>query len=292
MFKIVVTGGAGFIGSHLVDKLIELGHEVIVIDDLSSGKEENINPKAKFVKCDITSDWNFTDRPDYVFHLAAIPRVPFSVLNPAYTHSVNVDGTLNILECSRAAKVSKVIFASSSSVYGDQKLPLKETMRRKPKSPYALHKSIGEQYMSLYDELYGLPTVSLRFFNVYGKRCDPDSEYSLVIGKFVKAKKEGKHMLIYGDGEQTRDFTHVSDVVKGLIDAMEKPVHNEVINLCNGNNISINKIADLIGGEKEYAPARRGDVLHTLGDNRKAKKLLDWSGEVTIEEGVKELLEG
>lgn len=291
MYKVVVTGGAGFIGSHLVDKLIEKGYEVIVIDDLSSGKEENINPKAKFVKCDITSDWNLTDRPDYIFHLAAIPRVPFSVANPAITHSVNVDGTLNVLECARAAKVTKVIFASSSSVYGDQKLPLKETMRRKPKSPYALHKSIGEQYMSLYDELYGLPTVSLRFFNVYGKRCDPNSEYSLVIGKFIKAKGEGKPMTIYGDGEQTRDFTHVSDVVNGLLDAMESPVHNEVINLCNGNNISINKIAELIGGEKDYQPERKGDVKHTLGDNKKAKKLLNWEGKVTIEEGIKELLE-
>ena len=289
--KTIVTGGAGFIGSHLVDKLVELGHEVIVIDDLSSGKEENINPKAKFVKCDITSDWGLSERPDYIFHLAAIPRVPFSVANPMITHSVNVDGTLNVLECARAAKVTKVIFASSSSVYGDQKLPLKETMRRKPKSPYALHKSIGEQYMSLYDELYGLPTVSLRFFNVYGKRCDPDSEYSLVIGKFIKAKNEGKPMTIYGDGEQTRDFTHVLDVVNGLIDSMQKPIHNEIINLCNGNNISINKIAELIGGEKEYAPPRIGDVKDTLGDNKKAKKLLEWVPKVSIEEGLKDLME-
>jgi len=288
--KIIVTGGAGFIGSHLVDKLIELEHEVIVLDNLSSGKEENINPKATFVKCDITDDVKFTSPVDYVFHLAAIPRVPFSVENPELTHDVNVSGTLNVLECSRAAKVTKVIFASSSSVYGDQKLPLKESMRRKPKSPYALHKSIGEQYMSLYDELYGLPTVSLRFFNVYGTRCDPDSEYSLVIGKFIKAKKEGKPMVIYGDGEQTRDFTHVSDVVNGLLLAMEKPVHNDIINLCNGNNVSINKIAELIGGEKEYAPARKGDVLHTLGDNQKAKKLLDWTGRVTIEEGITEVV--
>ena len=287
MFKIVVTGGAGFIGSHLVDRLIELGHEVLVIDDLSSGKEENINPKAKFVKCDITSDWNFSDRPDYVFHLAAIPRVPFSVTNPAITHYVNVDGTLNVLECCRAAKVEKVIFASSSSVYGDQKLPLRENMKMKPVSPYALHKSIGEQYMKLYDELYDLKTLSLRFFNVYGPRCDPNSEYSLVIGKFIKARNEGKPLTIFGDGEQTRDFTYVSDVVDGLIAGMENKVHNEVINLCNGSDVSINRIADMIGGEKQYLPARKGDILRTLGDNKKAKKLLYWNPKILINEGLR-----
>lgn len=291
MSKILVTGGGGFIGSHLVDKLIELGHEVTVVDDLSSGKQENINPKATFIKADITKDSFMDYGIDCVFHLAAIPRVPFSVANPIVTHDVNVNGTLKVLLAAKTFGVKKVIFASSSSVYGDQKLPLKETARCNPVSPYALHKYIGERYMSLFDTLYNVPTVSMRFFNVYGTRCDPNSEYSLVIGKFIKAKNEGKSLTIFGNGEQSRDFTHVSDIVNGLIAGMEKEVHNEVINLCNGHNVSINKIADLIGGEKQYLPIRKGDILHTLGSNSKAKKLLKWQPVIKIEDGIKNMIE-
>ena len=290
--KIICFGGAGFIGSHLVDRLIELGHEVLVMDNLSSGKIENINPKAAFLEKDIKN--SFTGDPDtdplnidYIFHLAAIPRVPYSVERPVETHDANVTGTLNVLEFARKWKVKKVIFASSSSVYGDNAPPQKEKMERRPISPYALHKSIGEQYMSLYDTLYGVPTLSLRFFNVYGKRSDPDSPYSLVIGKFLKAKKEGKPLQIYGTGEQSRDFTYITDVVDGLVKAMESPFHNEIINLCNGKNTSINKVAELIGGEKEYLPARKGDVFMTLGSPNKAKKLLGWKGKVEIKEGIK-----
>jgi UDP-glucose 4-epimerase len=191
------------------------------------------------------------------------------------------------LQWAKLNKVKKVIFASSSSVYGNQKLPLRETARCTPVSPYALHKFVGEQYMRLYDELYGLPTLSFRFFNVYGPKCDPNSEYSLVIGKFLKQKAEGKPLTIYGDGEQTRDFTYVSDIVNGLVAGIDNSVHNKVINLCNGQNVSINKIAELIGGEKQYLPPRSGDVLHTLGSNSKAKKLLKWSPAVQIEEGLK-----
>src|SRR3990167_1744660 len=287
--KVLVTGSAGFIGSHLVDKLLDLGHQVFGIDNLSSGKLENLNPKAKFIKFDITSDLTEWDFPgvDYVFHLAAIPRVPYSVENPVETHRTNVEGTLNVLQWSRLNGVKKVIFASSSSVYGDNAPPQKEKMERRPISPYALHKSIGEQYMSLYDTLYGVLTLSLRFFNVYGKRSDPDSPYSLVIGKFLKAKKEGKPLQIYGTGEQSRDFTYITDVVDGLVKAMESPFHNEIINLCNGKNTSINKVAELIGGEKEYLPARKGDVFMTLGSPNKAKKLLGWKGKVEIKEGIK-----
>src|SRR3990167_3311949 len=290
--KIICFGGAGFIGSHLVDRLIELGHEVLVMDNLSSGKIENINPKAAFLEKDIKN--SFTGDPDtdplnidYIFHLAAIPRVPYSVERPVETHDANVTGTLNVLEFARKWKVKKVIFASSSSVYGDNAPPQKEKMERRPISPYALHKSIGEQYMSLYDTLYGVPTLSLRFFNVYGKRSDPDSPYYLVIGKFLKAKKEGKPLTIFGTGEQSRDFTYITDVVDGLVKAMESSFHNEVINLCNGKNTSINKVAELIGGEKEYLPARKGDVFMTLGSPNKAKKLLGWKGKVEIKEGIK-----
>ncbi len=291
MAKILITGIAGFIGNHLQDKLIELGHEVVGIDDFSTGKEENVNPEIVFTKRDIS---NFTllncqllKGVEYLFHLAAIPRIPYSLKYPLRTHAVNITGTLNILKASLDNKVKKIIFASSSSVYGDQELPLRETAIPHPKSPYAFHKLVGEGYMRLFNEVYGLPTISLRFFNVYGKRCDPDSEYSLVIAKFLRQKREGKPLTIYGDGNQTRDFTYVDDVVNACVLAMESPVENEVINICNGHNVSINKIADLIGGEKVYLPPRKGDVLHTLGDNSKAKKLLGWQPKISIEEGLK-----
>jgi UDP-glucose 4-epimerase len=283
--KCIVTGGAGFIGSNLVDKLVALKHQVTVIDNLYSGKEENINPDAKFINESILDNCDFTNI-DYIFHLAAIPRVPYSMKYPMETHEVNVDGTFHVLNLAKKCEVKKVIFASSSSVYGDQTLPYSENKIPHPKSPYALHKLIGEQYCQLFDEVYNLPTVCLRFFNVYGKRCDPNSEYSLVIGKFKKLKLEKKPLTIFGDGEQSRDFTYVDDIVDGLIKAMEMPVRNEVINLCNGHNVTVNKIADLIGGEKQYLPERKGDVLHTLGDNSKAKRLLGWIPKVQIEQGI------
>jgi len=295
MSKIIVTGGAGFIGSHLVDKLTELGHNVIVIDNLSTGKIENLNLNAHFLEEDILF-WNLKPPKisgvDYIFHLAAIPRVFYSVENPLETHYTNVNGTLNVLLWAYKNNVKKVIFASSSSVYGDQKLPYEENMHTKPISPYALHKAMGEEYMRLFDIVYGLPTISLRFFNVYGPRCNADSPYSLVIGKFLKMKAEGKSLTIFGDGEQSRDFTYVDDVVRGLVAAMEKPVHNEVINLCNGKTTTINKIAELIGGEKKYLPPRKGDVARTLGDPWKANALLGWRGEVSIEKGLELMQSG
>ena len=290
--KILVTGGAGFIGSSLVDKLIGLGHKVEVIDNLSTGKKENLNPKAGLINWDISWDISevyFNGEYDYVFHLAALPSVPYSIKHPTKTHRVNVGGTYNILKGSLDSKVKKVIFASSSAVYGNQELPNIETMPLKPESPYAFHKVIGEQYCKMFSDIYNLPTVVLRFFNVYGKRADPNSEYSLVIAKFLKLKKEGKPLVIYGDGEQTRDFVHVSDVVNALILAMTKPVENEVINICSGESSSINNIADIISDKKEYLPPRKGDVLHTLGNSSKAKRLLGWESEITIEDGIKEL---
>lgn len=290
MARCYVTGFAGFIGSHLTDRLIELGHEVVGIDNLSTGKRENINPKAEFINWDVSEVYFNARHLDYVFHLAAIPRVLYSIEHPTKTHRANVNGTFNILKAAKDSGAKKFIFASSSSVYGDQDiLPLKEDMTPRPKSPYALHKLIGEQYCKLFNELYGLPTVSLRFFNVYGPRADDTSEYSLVIAKFLKMKKEGKPLTIYDDGEQTRDFTYVSDTVEACIKAMEMPVQNEIINVCAGKNVSVNKIAEMIGGEKVYLPPRPGDPRHTLGDNTKAKKLLNWEAKIGLEEGFKRL---
>ena len=292
--KILVTGGVGFIGSHLVDKLIDLGHEVTVIDDLSSGKRDNLNHNAKLEVKDICNfgllDYQLFKGIDYVFHLAAIPGVPYSVKNPLRTHDVNITGTLNVLKASLENKVKKVIFASTAALYGDCDHPAKEDDPVNSQSPYAFQKIVGEGYMKLFSEVYGLPTLSLRFFNVYGKRCSPDSPYALVIPIFKALKKRGDFLTIYGDGEQTRDFVYVSDIVDALILAMEKPVQNEVINVCSGESVSINQLADLIGGQKIYLPPREGDVLYTLGSNEKALKLLNWKPKILIKEGL-ELME-
>ncbi|GBD34498.1 UDP-N-acetylglucosamine 4-epimerase [bacterium HR35] len=292
MTKVLVTGGAGFIGSHLVNRLIKEGYKVIVIDNLSSGKKENLNPKAIFYKVDICNLERILPLfkgVDYVFHLAANPHIIFSIEHPIETHKVNVDGTLNILYASYKNKVKRLIFASTSAVYGKQKnLPLKESMIPNPISPYGLHKLIGEYYCKIFSSLYDLETVSLRYFNVYGPRMDPEGPYALVIGRFLKLKKEGKPLTIYGDGKQTRDFVYVDDVVEANILAMKskKVGKGEVINICYGKNYSINYIAKLIGGKRVYLPARKGEMKHTLGDNSLARKLLGWKPKVSLEEGI------
>lgn len=295
--KALVTGGAGFIGSNLVDALIERGDEVVIIDNLSTGKKENLNPKADFHKLDIRDPEKIKflfKGIDYVFHLAALPRVPFSVEHPLEAHTNNAVGTLDVLIASRDAKVKKVIYSSSSSVYGDQEiLPLKENMTSRPNSPYALQKWVGEEYSKLFNKLYGLSTVSLRYFNVYGPRIALEGAYALVMGAFLKQKMANEPLTIDGDGEQTRDFTHVRDVVRANILAAEsdKVGKGEVINIGASKNHSINKIASLIGGKTINRPPRIGDVRHTLADNSLAKKLLGWQPKVSIEEGIKELMQ-
>lgn len=292
--KAVVTGGAGFIGSHLVDALLERGFEVRVIDNLSGGKKENLNPKAVFHKTDIRNLDGI--RPIIkdaaaIFHLAALPRVQYSIEHPTETHEVNVTGTQNVLIASKEAGVRRVIYSASSSAYGDQKtMPLREEMTANPKSPYGLQKYIGELLMRLWSEVYGLETVSLRYFNVYGPRFDPEGPYALVVGKFLKQRKEGKTLTITGDGTQTRDFTHVKDVVRANTLAMEskKVGKGEVINIGAGKNVSINNLAKLIGGKIERI-APRLEPRDTLADNSLAKKLLGWSPSVSLEDGIAEL---
>ena len=293
--KALVTGGAGFIGSNLVDALIDRGDKVIIIDNLSTGKKENLNPKAEFHKLDIRDLEKIEPLfrgVDCVFHLAALPRVPFSVEHPLEAHTNNAVGTLCVLIASKDAKVKKVVYSSSSSIYGDQKeLPLKEDMLPKPNSPYGLQKLVGEEYCKLFNKLYGLSTVSLRYFNVYGPRIALEGAYALVIGAFLKQKMANEPLTIDGDGEQSRDFTHVRDVVRANILAAEsnKVGNGEVINIGAGERHSINKIAALIGGKTVNRPARIGDVRHTLADNTRAKNLLGWKPEISIEEGIKEL---
>jgi UDP-glucose 4-epimerase len=296
--KILVTGGAGFIGSHLVDALINKGYNVIIVDDLSLGSKENINKKAKFYKVDICSSKIYEifkkERPDVVFHLAAIPRVPVSVQDPVLTTKVNILGTVNVFKTAIDFNVKRIIFASSSSVYGNQKkLPLREDMTPNPISPYALQKYTGEQFAKIFTNLFKVPIVSLRYFNVYGPRINFNSEYSLVIGKFLKLRKEGKPLTIYGNGNQTRGFCYVDDVVEANILAMEskKIKGGEVINIGSEKSYSINYLAKLIGGKVKYLPSRPGDVLHTKADINLAKRLLGWQPKISFEEGIKKTIE-
>jgi len=297
MAKIIVTGGAGFIGSHLVDALIEKGNEVLIIDNLSTGKREYVNPKAKFHELDLR-DFDKI-RPlfagvDFVFHEAALPRVPLSIEKPKETNDINVGGTINTLIAAKEAKVKKLIYAASSSAYGNKtELPLKEDMPCSPYSPYGLQKYVGELYCKVFYEIYGLPTVSLRYFNVFGPRQPEEGAYTPVIGLFLTQKAKGEKLTITEDGNQTRDWTHVADVVRANIAAMEskKVGKGEVVNIGGGKNYTVNEVAQLIGGEITYIPPRLGDIRDTLADISKAKELLGWQPTVTLEEGIKKLLE-
>ncbi len=295
MKKVIVTGGAGFIGSHLADELVGRGYEVHIVDNLSGGRKEDVNPKAILHVVDIRELGKLMEifsGAEYVFHLACLPRVQYSIDNPIETNDVNVVGMLNVLVASGKNKVKRLVFSASSSAYGNQeKMPLHEDMAPNPQSPYGLHKYIGELKAKIWSEIYGLETVSLRYFNVYGTRQRDEGAYTLVIAKFLKQRREGDSFTITGDGEQTRDFTHVRDVVRANILAMEsKNVgKGEVINIGAGKNVSVNEIARIIGGEISYI-APRIEPKHTLADNRKAKKLLGWEPTVSIEEGIAELL--
>jgi UDP-glucose 4-epimerase len=300
---IVVTGGAGFIGSNLAEALME-ENDVIVIDDISTGIYGNIRSWAeqnriRFVKgsiCDpILLKGTFRD-VEYVFHNAAIPSVQRSVKDPIRTNEAGITGTLNILIAARDSGVKKVVFASSSSVYGETPtLPKHEGMVSTPLSPYSLTKLAGEHYCRLFTELYDLKTVSLRYFNVYGPRQNPDSEYSAAIPCFIKNALEGKPLVIYGDGEQTRDFTFVKDVVRANVLAAESNATG-VFNIATGRRISINDLAKLIlkiSGRTSsivYAPPRHGDVRHSLADISRAHESFGYSPQYSLEDGLLETI--
>ncbi len=295
MEKVVVTGGAGFIGSHLVNALIKEGFDVSIIDNLSTGKKENLHPRAKFFNLDIR---NLEDiKPvlqgaKYVFHLAAIPSVQYSIENPIETNDVNVNGTLSVLVAANIAKVKRVIFSASCSEYGDAtKLPIKESDMISPKSPYALQKYMGEQYCKLFAQLHGIETVCLRYFNVYGKGQSSTGAYSSVIAKFLDLKKKKEIFTIFGSGDQTRDFINVADVAAANISAAksDKVGRGESINIGTGMMTSVKEIAELIGGEIKYLPARV-EVKDSQADITLAKSLLNWEPKVVFEEGLKELL--
>ncbi len=290
----LITGGAGFIGTNLAIELLKQGHSVRVFDNYSGGKMESRFQKgAEYIEgdiCDLEALKKALDGIDGIFHMAALPRVVYSVEHPQETHDVNVNGTLNVLIAARDMGVKRVVFSSSSSAYGDQEVyPLKEDgVVKKPLAPYALHKYIGEHYCRLFSELYKLETVSLIYFNVYGSFCDPNGAYALVIGKFLQQKKNGEPLTIRGDGQMARDYTHVSDVARANILAMTQSTvgKGETINVGNNNPYSVNDLAQLIGGPTITVPELPGEMKYTRADNSKAKQLLGWEPTITLEKGI------
>ena len=299
MKKVIVTGGAGFIGSHLTERLLKEGCRVTVIDDLSEGKWENLpkDPKLTKYKVSILDDISkFVKGQDVVFHLAALPRLKRSIDDPLQTHKVNVDGTLNLLLTAKEHNVKRFVFASSSSVYGDQdRLPLTENMKPNPLVPYSLQKLIGEEYCKLFSNLWGLETISLRYFNVYGPRMNPDSPYANLLPKFIKLMSQNKLPIINGDGTHSRDFTHVSDVVEATLLAAGSTLTGEVFNIGYGERISVNKIVKILNQlmSKYIRPTHGPTVVEpktTLASNLKAQKMLRWKPKVSFEEGIKTML--
>jgi nucleoside-diphosphate-sugar epimerase len=300
----LVTGGAGFIGSHLVEALVRRGHRVRVLDNLSSGKRSNLQtcPGVEFIEGDC-ADFEVAMRAargmDYVLHQAAIASVPRSVKDPATSHRANVDATLNILLAARDAGVRRLVFAGSSSAYGDTAvLPTGENVATAPLSPYALQKIVGEQYCAMFTTLYGLETVTTRYFNVFGPRQDPASPYSGVIALFATALLEHRSPVIYGDGEQTRDFTYVANVVDGVLRACEAPaVAGAVVNVATGGRVSLNQLLQMMNRVLGTSlppvcrPPRIGDVRDSQADIEKARVLLGYNPLVSCEEGLRRTLD-
>jgi len=303
MRKAVVTGGAGFIGAHLVEGLANRGYQVIILDDFSTGKKENIDPllENKYVELiegSVTEPallQRLFQGVDTVFHLAAVPSVPRSIKNPQVSHEVNVTGTLNVLLAARDNRIGKVIYASSSSVYGDTPtLPQKETMPPNPQSPYAVTKLTGEYYCQVFHKVYALPTACLRYFNVYGPRQDPSSQYAAVVPLFIKRISEGNPPIIFGDGEQTRDFAFVKDVVEANILAAESE-QTGIFNIGRGERVSINQLVRLISQlmgkniEPAHEGTRQGDVLHSLADISRAGDF-GYQPKYSLEEGLQQII--
>lgn len=300
MKKCVVTGGAGFIGSHLTRRLLSDGYKVTVIDDFSEGKRSNLparNPNLRIVKASILDDvGKYIKGADVIFHLAALPRLQRSLDAPWQTHMVNVDGTLNLLLLAKKHNVKRFIFSSSSSVYGNKnKTPFKENMPCDPLVPYSLHKLIAEDYCKMFSELWGLRTISLRYFNVYGPKMNPDSTYANLLPKFIKLISQGKNPVINGTGRHTRDFTFISDVVEANILAAESSLSGEVFNIGFGRGISVNKVVktlEKLMGKKVtpiHGPAKI-EPRATLSSCTKAQKMLGWKPKVDFEEGLRIML--
>jgi UDP-glucose 4-epimerase len=297
----LVTGGAGFIGSHLVDRLLQEGWRVRVVDNYSTGRPENLAHHKKSAKLDlIRSDISQPDASfvkafkgvNWVFHLAALADIVPSIVQPMEYHRSNVDGTVNVLEASRMAGIQRFIYAASSSCYGIPDMyPTPEMAPARPQYPYALTKYIGEQYVLHWGQIYKLPVVSTRFFNVYGPKSRTSGTYGAVFGIFLAQKLAGVPYTVVGDGTQTRDFTFVSDIVDALFTVASNAITNEVFNVGSGNTYSVNRLVELLGGEVTYIPKRPGEPDCTQADVTKIKKMLKWKAKVSLEEGVKILIE-
>ncbi len=296
MYRALVTGSAGFIGSNLVDKLLSLGHKVTTIDNESSTSNSQFywNPQADNYTLDIT---NFEDinplfkEVDYVFHMAAESRVQTSIENPELTIATNIIGTNNVLRASKEANVKRVIYSTTSSVYGNSNpTPNTETQSPDCINPYAISKYAGEQLCKMYSSLYKLDTVSLRYFNVYGNREPSHGPYAPVVSKFIDQHKAGKFLTIAGDGEQRRDFINVEDVVLANLAAMtfNESLNGEIFNIGSGKNFSINELAQLISTKYQYLPTRPGEARETLADISKAKTVLGWEPRVDLKNYIKE----
>ncbi len=299
--RYLVTGGAGFIGSTIVDELLRRGHQVTVLDDFSGGKEANLAAVAAKIQlvrgsiCDLDTVREACVGADYVLHLAARTSVPRSVADPLETNRVNVDGTLNVLVSARDAGVRRVVFAASSSAYGESPtLPKVESMAAQPISPYGVSKLAGEVYLQVFGRAYGLENVCLRYFNVFGPRQDPTSQYSGVLSRFITAFLEGSEPVVFGDGEQSRDFTFVENVVEATLRAAEAPgVSGMVFNVGTGERFTLNHTLALLGkisGKKvqaRYEPPRTGDIRDSQADISQARKFLGYDPRVGFEEGLR-----
>ena len=299
--RALVTGGAGFIGSHLAERLVREGWEVRVLDDFSTGREENladVRGRIELLRGDLR-DRALVARgvagAELVFHHAAIPSVPRSVEDPLRSDAVNVHGTLGLLESARAAGVRRVVFAASCAAYGDGgDLPKREDAAVRPASPYALQKYVGERYCRLYSELFGFPTVALRYFNVFGPRQNPDGDYAAAIPRFIRACLRGEPPRIFGDGAQTRDFVYVDDVIgANLLAAEAEPAVGSVVNVASGVETSVNELVEAVrgltgfAGQAVYAPRRVGDVERSVADIGAARALLGWAPTVSLREGLR-----
>ena len=294
----VVTGGAGFIGSNLVDHLVRIDHKVIVLDNFVSGKKANLahhkKKDVKIIRVDISKSKNldkYFKKVDYVFHLAGLAEIIPSIKNPKKYFNTNVLGTLKVVEAAKRAGVKKLIYAASSSCYGSPKnLPTSEKEKIDIKHPYGLTKFLGEQLVLKYATNFNMPNISFRFFNVYGPRLNMSGQYSAVFGNFLKQKKNKKPLTIVGDGKQTRDFIHVDDLINAFIKVAKSKLVNKIYNLGSGKEISINKIANLFGGKKTFIPKRPREPKRSLANISKIKKDINWKPTITIQEGIKRLL--
>jgi nucleoside-diphosphate-sugar epimerase len=309
----LVTGGGGFIGSNLVETILGSGDSVRVMDDFSTGRRRNLLDAAEWARRgggsfalveadirDLEACRAATSGVDYVLHQAAMPSVPRSIEDPLNSSAVNIDGTLNLLVAARDARVRRFVYASSSSLYGESDvLPKVETMAPAPISPYGLQKLAGETYCALFHRLYGLPTVALRYFNVFGPRQNPDSEYAAVVPRFVQAIRDGGRPVVFGDGEQTRDFTHIRNAVRANLLACESGARSlgQAFNIACGTRISLNRLIELIAElagrpvTARYDPPRKGDIRDSLADIGKARELLGFTPEVGVEDGLRLLWE-